>query len=357
MKKFLLIAATLAILCTGECGAKRKITNIESASAVWLTDCGKYVIHGDGFKKGDVIRLVSADKSRTYKCITEVLGKTVVATLPAGVVSGTYDAMLGRKVKLATTEFTINEAAAKRGPVKIVAHRGYHEFAPENSIEALRASQLYGFYGSEFDIWITADNTVMVQHDGKFTLDGRKYRLEETTLDVARKFSLENGEPLPTLDEYLQQGMKTPWIKMVLEIKTHKDFGRTKACIDSTLILVDKYGMADQMDYITFCWDACVYLRSIRPDAIVRYLDMNNTDYLAPEKVASAKLTGPYPMSGLLKKTEGDIAKCHDLGMEMAVWNVKPDELNHWIAAGVDVVNGNYPKVFIEKFRQASIAQ
>ncbi len=355
MKRLLFATALLATLLTG-CEPEREITDIEAPTAVWLPDNGELVIHGNGFKPGDSFRLTTGG-TVTYDCGAIVLGNTAIITLADKMNTSTYEITLvtpkGKEYPAATTEITINdEARLARGPVKIVAHRGYHADVPENSLASLRASQLYGFYGSEFDIWITADNVVMVQHDGEFELDSTQYRIEDTDYETARKYTLANGEPLPTLDEYLAQGKKVPSVKMILEIKTHKDFERTKAAIDSTLALVDKYGMAEQMEYITFCYDACVYLHGLRPDAIVRYLDETSDDYKTPEEVAAAKLSGPYPMSGLLKETVDDIRKTHELGMTMAVWDVTPEELDFWIENKVDIVNTNFPKDFMEKFRR-----
>ena len=45
----------------------------------------------------------------------------------------------------------------------MIAHRGYHkDGAAQNSVAALAKAQELGIYGSEFDVWITADGKVVI---------------------------------------------------------------------------------------------------------------------------------------------------------------------------------------------------
>lgn len=53
--------------------------------------------------------------------------------------------------------------------VGIVAHRGFWNCEEagyaQNSVAALRQAQLAGFWGSEFDVQLTADTIVVSNHD------------------------------------------------------------------------------------------------------------------------------------------------------------------------------------------------
>ena len=57
----------------------------------------------------------------------------------------------------------------QEGKVAIVAHRGFWKSEAggmsENSIASLKAAQDNGFWGSECDIHITADDVVIVNHN------------------------------------------------------------------------------------------------------------------------------------------------------------------------------------------------
>ena len=50
---------------------------------------------------------------------------------------------------------------------EIVAHRGYWKDNAQNSIASLQKAQAFGCWGSEFDLHLTADNFVVVNHDGR----------------------------------------------------------------------------------------------------------------------------------------------------------------------------------------------
>ena len=84
---------------------------------------------------------------------------------------------------------------------KIVAHRGYWrtDGSAQNSITSLQKAAAVGCYGSEFDVWITADGVPVVFHDA--TIDG--IRIEDTTFATLMNHRLQNGEFIPTLQQYL----------------------------------------------------------------------------------------------------------------------------------------------------------
>ena len=64
--------------------------------------------------------------------------------------------------------------------VKVVAHRGYWDVdgSAQNSIRALEMAAEIGCYGSEFDVNITSDGVVVVNHDA--TING--IRIEENVV-------------------------------------------------------------------------------------------------------------------------------------------------------------------------------
>lgn len=61
------------------------------------------------------------------------------------------------------------------------AHRGARAHAPENTIEAFLLAQRLGATGLETDAWITADGTVVLDHDGVVRRRARKRPVAETS--------------------------------------------------------------------------------------------------------------------------------------------------------------------------------
>ena len=53
---------------------------------------------------------------------------------------------------------------------QVIAHRGFWKTdgSAQNSIAALVKADSINCYGSEFDVWLTADNQLVVNHDSTF---------------------------------------------------------------------------------------------------------------------------------------------------------------------------------------------
>ena len=79
----------------------------------------------------------------------------------------------------------------------VVAHRGFHESAPENTLAAFEAAVALGVDGIETDVRLDARGVPILFHD-RFLADGRA--VSDTTRDeIAHAF----GFDVPTLDEAL----------------------------------------------------------------------------------------------------------------------------------------------------------
>ena len=122
---------------------------------------------------------------------------------------------------LIVASFTADAQKSKIKGTGIVAHRGFWNcqeagFA-RNSLAALKCAQEAGFWGSEFDVNMTSDGVLLVWHDNH--VEGK--RIEDHPYEDFEYFRLENGEPIPTIDQYLEQGKKYPETMFVYELKAH----------------------------------------------------------------------------------------------------------------------------------------
>ena len=90
---------------------------------------------------------------------------------------------------------------------------GIHPDLHRNSLAALVKADSIGCYGSEFDVWLTADDELMLNHDGWH----EGYSLEKTSSDVLRTLKLSNGENMPTLEQFLDKAKKLK-IHLILEM-------------------------------------------------------------------------------------------------------------------------------------------
>lgn len=101
----------------------------------------------------------------------------------------------GSQYPIGTVEFTVCDNPSVSMP-RIIAHRGQHqdgvENSTENSIAALTNAQKLGIHGAEFDVWITADDVPVINHNT--TVAGSDLRIEESAYAQIRDLTLANGE-------------------------------------------------------------------------------------------------------------------------------------------------------------------
>ena len=224
---------------------------------------------------------------------------------------------------------------------KIVAHRGYWrtEGSAQNSITSLQKAAAVGCYGSEFDVWLTADGVPVVFHDA--TIDG--IRIENTTFATLMNHRLQNGEFIPTLQQYLTEGSKIEGCQLILEIKPHRNEVRDKRIADMCVELVRTLGLEKKTEYISFSKVVCQRLHEITPDSKVAYLNGE----LAPAQIKEMGLTGiDYNEKVFVKHPEW-LQEAKQLGVEVNVWTVDGEEnlRHHANLQGVDLITTNDPEI------------
>ena len=224
---------------------------------------------------------------------------------------------------------------------KIVAHRGYWrtDGSAQNSITSLQKAAAVGCYGSEFDVWLTADGVPVVFHDA--TIDG--IRIEDTTFATLMNHRLQNGEFIPTLQQYLTEGSRIEGCQLILEIKPHRNEVRDKRIADMCVELVRTLGLEKKTEYISFSKVVCQRLHEITPDSKVAYLNGE----LSPAQIKEMGLTGiDYNEKVFVKHPEW-LQEAKQLGVEVNVWTVDGEEnLRHHVnLEGVDLITTNDPEI------------
>jgi glycerophosphoryl diester phosphodiesterase len=223
---------------------------------------------------------------------------------------------------------------------EVIAHRGYWKTdgSSQNSIRALVKADSIACYGSEFDVWLTADDVLVVNHDAVF----KGVEIETSQSKDARAIVLSNGENLPSLKQYLQAG-KDCTTRLVFELKPHKNrLQEAKAVIDG-IMMVDRMGLNDRVEYITFSADALEEFIKYAPKGTpVYYLNGEKT----PQELHKLGAAGMDYNIRVFKKHPEWIKECHDLGMKVNVWTVNKEEDMKWcIEQGVDFITTNEPEL------------
>lgn len=322
------------------------IDNISLLGDCVLAPGNKYCIKGDGFQSGDRVRFESiANSAISYECETTVVNGMAKALIPSGFTSGKYRIVALRgsaEYLLGKADITIGSTPTKISDIKVVAHRGLHTTATENSIAALKAAQDIDVYGSEFDIWITADGVCVVNHNNTFS--GDSHVIKSSKYSDLSAVRLANGEKVPALDAYLEQGLKKPSVKMICEIKDHGTADRNNACFDEAWRLVREKKMEDQMAWITFNWDLCCYIHSKVPDAHVQYLCQTESALRTPQQVKDAGLSGIDYIMGTYNSHIDYISTCASLGLARNVWTVDSEvDMIKYMYLGCNYITTNCP--------------
>lgn len=235
----------------------------------------------------------------------------------------------------------LTAAASFAAKPQIIAHRGHWTAADgaQNSIEALLKADSIHCYASEFDVWLTADSVLVVNHDAE-TPAGVHIETANAAQVVAAK--LKNGEPLPTLQQYLEAAKKLPNLRLVLELKEHDSRAHERKAVRQILKMVKDMGLEARIEYITFSRDAFADFQKLAPKGTpVYYL---SGDYI-PEQTAAIGAAGIDYNLSKLKKNPDWIKRAHDLGQKVNVWTVnKTTDLQWCIDNGVDFITTNDPE-------------
>lgn len=230
----------------------------------------------------------------------------------------------------------------------VVAHRGYWrtDGSAQNSITSFQKAASIGCWGSEFDVWLTADGVPVVFHDG--TVNG--IRIEDTTYATLMNIQLKNGEFIPTLQQYLQEALRWPNIRLIFEIKPHRNAKRDVMISDLSVELINMLGLASRTDYISFSQNVCKRLHEIAPEAKVAYL----TGDLTPQQIKEMGLTGiDYSIATFEKHPEWPL-EAKNLGLEVNVWTVDGEEAlsNFAKMQGIDIITTNDPEILFKVIKK-----
>ena len=238
-----------------------------------------------------------------------------------------------------------SEVHARRKNVKetgIVAHRGFWNCEEagyaKNSIAALRCAQEAGFWGSEFDVNITADSVLIVYHDGE--IDGK--RIEKYPYSEFKDFRLANGEHIPTIDEYLAQGRKYPETKLVYELKTQSTPEVEETFVNLAVANLAENGLLhpDRVMFISFSIHMCRKLAEMLPGYTVQFLGSS----LDPDQLNELKVNGVDYNHEVYVKNPKWYRMARRNGMSVNAWTVNREEdMVRMMKMGVDQLTTDYP--------------
>ncbi|WP_080778313.1 glycerophosphodiester phosphodiesterase family protein [Chryseobacterium phocaeense] len=204
-----------------------------------------------------------------------------------------------------------------KAQTQIIAHRGYFQAQPpttENSIASLENAQKLKIYGSEFDVRMTKDGVLVVNHDEHHG----EMEISETSFKDLEKLKLSNGEKFPTLKDYLKQGKKDSSLKLIVEIKPAKTPEIENEITQKTLKMIKDMKLEGQSEYISFSLNICKQIKKLEPKFKVQYLNGE----LSPEQIKKEGLDGMDYHYSVFKKNPTWISEAKALGLITNSWTV-----------------------------------
>ncbi|AZA73640.1 glycerophosphodiester phosphodiesterase family protein [Chryseobacterium indoltheticum] len=235
--------------------------------------------------------------------------------------------------------FAVLTTAFMNAQTQIIAHRGYFQTQPpttENSITALQNAQKLKIYGSEFDVRMSKDGVLVINHDEHHG----KMEISETDFKELAKLKLLNGEKYPTLKDYLKAGKKDKALKLIVEIKPAKTEALENELVEKTIAMIKDMKLESQCEYISFSLNICKQIKKIAPDFKVQYL----RGELSPQQIKEEGLDGLDYHYSVFQKNPTWISEANALGLITNSWTVNDVETyNELKKQGVKFVTTNIP--------------
>ena len=227
---------------------------------------------------------------------------------------------------------------------KVIAHRGAwknHQLT-ENTISALKKAIELGLEGSEFDVWLSSDNVPVICHNS--TVKGKQ--IEKTTAKELQNVDLNNGDVVPTLEQYILTIKSQNKTRLFLEIKSSEvSQERSLAIADSVVRMVHALKAQAWVTYISFNYGVLQRIRQLDPGAPTAYL---SGDKKVTELIAD-KISGlDYPFNAF--QTDKTLTQdAHHYGLNVNVWTVdNKAEMKVILKDGVDLITTNEPESLLD---------
>lgn len=245
---------------------------------------------------------------------------------------------------MATDNYVWKKFVVKGKKVKIIAHRGSSNRAPENTVSSiLLAAEDKADY-AEIDVQLTKDGVVVLMHDKNLRrvarVDKNVSEMEYINIEKLNVESIHSekfrGEKIPTLDQVMKASKGK--IKLDIEIKNYED---STELVKKVVQLVENNNLVDDCLICSFDYSALVKIKKLNPKIRTGYITkLNEGDKLDLEYADYYSIY--YP-----KVTNVIVDKLHKNNKKVHVWTVNNvKDCKKLIEMGVDDIITDYPNQF-----------
>lgn len=231
--------------------------------------------------------------------------------------------------------------------MQVIAHRGYIETWPENSLAAFADALASGADAVELDVRLCFSGEPVVIHDRTLK---RLFRLRkpvsQMTLAELRKVDVAAGEPVSTLDEVLQYLAETSASpRILIEIKNWD-----RAAVEAIVKIVEKHCRGafahEQLPIIGQSWELLRLAKNLNPRASIGQsllpLMLPASAALKLARYSGAEMLNVHHRFLTPKLVE----RAHQAGLAVNAWTVNSEsDMKRMLAAKVDGIITDRPKL------------
>ena len=243
------------------------------------------------------------------------------------------------KLRLTLFTFVFAFPVFSQDMPKVIAHRGYWQTygSAQNSIRSFERAVEAGVYGSEFDVHMTADSILVLNHDDNIN----QMKIQEVPYSYIKDIKLSNGEKIPTLREFLEAARRIDSdIKLIFELKPHSTPGHNQEAARRSVEMIREKKLVNNTEFITFNLDAGKELIRLAPDMPVYYL---NGD-LSPKEIKELGFAGIDYHFNVMRNNPEWFKEAKKLGLGINIWTLNdPDIIKEMTDQGADFITTDIP--------------
>lgn len=230
-----------------------------------------------------------------------------------------------------------------------VAHRGFSQTAPENTLSSFEYAIQAGANMLEMDVMLTGDGQAVVFHDyklGRTTngsgLVGRLPASLIRSLDAGLWFDESfRGERVPLLEEVLE--MAEGRVLLDIEIK-HRRKDDLDVLVEKCIRAVERHRMSDDVLFTSFNLEALRLLHYSNPR--LRFAPLYRHNLKPTPRSFPVRYGAQAVVVNHLFLNRTAVRKLHELGLKVFVYTVNgPRRILRMIEMGVDGIISDNPAV------------
>ncbi len=227
--------------------------------------------------------------------------------------------------------------------MKIIAHRGFSDKYPENTLLAFEKALAEDVDGIETDVRLSRDEQAFIFHDDSLKRLARVDMAPETlTLNELQNLTLTGGQKIPSLGDLLS--VVDAKSMLILEIKYNP------ATYKKLCLIIEEH-IHDKLEWVQVsCFDDCVLeeMHRINPDIKLHKLIDKASTLKEKELALKYDYIDCFDIDVKLAKTalENGLISKH----KVIFWTVGKEDLSQEIAAGLYAVMSNDPQHAKEQY-------